>query len=378
MAVRKIEYRVSANGIEPAAKQFGGVQGDHKATELIFNIENSLYQSLTAQVVDGAKLIYRLDGYDGEGGVCRSNTGELTDMQVTYPLEEWLTRFGGVVRVVLVISLLKDDLTEMELFSFPALLQLKNLPEGTESDGESHESMSVLAQVAKDSAKKAVSSAEVAVDAKKKTELARVALENGTVWVFDGGDAEGNIDLDEDGVADVNTADIKFVVDGEMSDSSENAVKNMVIKKYIDNLIKQVKLDAHPVGCYYWSSEATEPAELFGGEWEQVQGKFILAAGTYTDKNGEERTFEVGGNDNGEYGHALTEGEMPSHKHTTTGYSVIDGGMNITEPHFIYQDIGTTTYIARNIDFGMNDTGGNQPHNNMPPYEVAYCWKRIA
>lgn len=229
MAVRKIEYRVKTDGIEPAVKQFAGVQGDHKATELIFNIDTTLYESLTEQSLDGGKLIYRFDGYDGEGGLCRSDTRDLTKT-VTYPLEEWLTRFGGIVKVVLVISLLKDDLTEMELFSFPALLQLKNLPEGTETDGESYESMSVLAQVAKDSANTAVSSAEVAVDAKEKTELARAALENGTVWVFDGGDAEGNVD-----------ADVKFVVDGEMSDNSENAVMNKIVKAYVDAISKDLE-----------------------------------------------------------------------------------------------------------------------------------------
>lgn len=394
MAVRKIEYTVSADGIEPAVKQFAGVQGDHKATELIFNIDTTLYESLTEQLSDGGKLIYRFDGYDGEGGLCRSDTTDLSKT-VTYSIEEWLTRFGGIVKVVLVISLLKDDLTEMELFSFPALLQLKNLPEGTETDGESYESMSVLAQVAKDSANTAVESAEVAVEARKKTELARAALENGTVWVFDGGDAEGNVDLDGDGVPDTNTADIKFVIDGEMSDSSENAVMNKIIKAYVDklvsntvkSLIKQAKLDAHPVGSYYWSSKPDSPANLFGGTWERVQGKFILAAGTYTDKNGEERTYTVGDNDLGEYSHKLTESEMPSHRHGLE-YSTDGQTWKSTIDNMFGRDgeFAGENYLGVSNSVGgfdkwsarIGEKGNSQPHNNMPPYEVAYCWKRTA
>ena len=26
----------------------------------------------------------------------------------------------------------------------------------------------------------------------------------------------------------------------------------------------------------------------------------------------------------------------------------------------------------------IDNTGGTQPHNNMPPYIVKYCWERIA
>lgn len=367
MAVRKIEYRVKTDGIEPSVKQFAGVQGDHKATELIFNIDTTLYESLTEQSLDGGKLIYRFDGYDGEGGICRSDTRDLTKT-VTYPLEEWLTRFGGIVKVVLVISLLKDDLTEMELFSFPALLQLKNLPEGTETDGESYESMSVLAQVAKDSASTAVSSAEVAVEAQEKTELARAALENGTVWIFDGGDSQSALNVD-------------FVVDSAMSDGSQNAVMNKVIKKYVDELVlktvesltKQAKLDAHPVGSYYWSSQPNSPAALFGGTWERVQGKFILAAGTYTDKNGEERTFEVGGNDNGEYSHTLTEEQMPRHAHASS-YSGQSDSKGTTAIKLV-DAAGTVNGYTGVVS---QYTGNSLPHNNMPPYEVAYCWKRVA
>lgn len=236
MAVRKIEFTVSTDSIEPAVKQFAGVQGDHKATEVVFNIAPELYRNLTTQATNGARLIYRFDGYDGEGGFKSSDTFELTETTVSYLLEEWLTRFGGVVKVVLVISILKNDLTEMELFNFPALLQLKNRPEGVETDGENYESISTLAQVAKDSANVAVDAKNSAMEAQDKTERAKAALENGTVWVFDGGDAEGNVDLDGDGIADVNAADIKFVVDNEMSDNSENAVMNKVIKAYVDNV----------------------------------------------------------------------------------------------------------------------------------------------
>lgn len=79
-------------------------------------------------------------------------------------------------------------------------------------------------------------------------------IEEGSVWIFDGGDAE-------------NEAEIEFVVDEEMSDTSANSVQNKVIKKYIDKTV----IDSHPIGSMYYSAGEENPAEIFGGTWEKVR-----------------------------------------------------------------------------------------------------------
>ena len=62
----------------------------------------------------------------------------------------------------------------------------------------------------------------------------------------------------------------------------------------------------------------------------------------------------------GEKEHTLTEAEMPSHSHTADA----DGGSTNS----------SGTRFRRESDFvgtlKTNETGGNQPHNNMPPYIV--------
>lgn len=70
-----------------------------------------------------------------------------------------------------------------------------------------------------------------------KTEQAKASLENGTLWIFDGGNAEGAIDLDGDNTPETNVADVKIVIDNEMSDNSSNMVKNKAIKKYVDTAV---------------------------------------------------------------------------------------------------------------------------------------------
>lgn len=178
MAVRQIKYTVYADRLEPSVKQFGGMQGDHKATEVLFEISDSLYKILKEQAEStNGRLIYRFDGYDGAGGVHSSDTTDLPEedgeellVMLRYPLEEWITRYGGQIKVVLVISLIKDDLTEMELYNYPAVIQLKNLPTGATVPGENHESISTLAQVAKESAEIAAKAKEEAVAAQIKAE----------------------------------------------------------------------------------------------------------------------------------------------------------------------------------------------------------------
>ena len=118
----------------------------------------------------------------------------------------------------------------------------------------------------------------------------------------------------------------------------------------------------YPVGSIYLSVSATSPATLFGGTWAQIKDTFLLSAGdTYT-----------AGDTGGEATHTLTIDEMPSHNHKVS-YLKQEAGND-------YQFCGgvgnwqTTGHSNTNIE----NTGGGQAHNNMPPYLVVYTWKRTA
>ena len=68
---------------------------------------------------------------------------------------------------------------------------------------------------------------------------------------------------------------------------------------------KLMKL-VYPVGSLYWSSNNTNPSQLFGGTWSQIKDKFILSAGD-TYKNN-----DIGGSATV----TLTVNQIPSHTHT--------------------------------------------------------------
>lgn len=141
--------------------------------------------------------------------------------------------------------------------------------------------------------------------------------------------------------------------------------------------------ELYPVGSIYMSTENTSPASMFGGTWEQILGKFLLSSDdvlTYDDAgNGTITTAGTyhAGATGGEATHTLTVDEMPSHTHTNNYNNqnafIVDEGRKVNEfgIHFSQEE----AYIAKEHE--MNATGGSQAHNNMPPYLVVYCWKRI-
>lgn len=130
-------------------------------------------------------------------------------------------------------------------------------------------------------------------------------------------------------------------------------------------------LDMYPVGSIYQTTSSTfNPQTTWGGTWERIKDRFLLAAGdTYT-----------GGSTGGEATHKLTTQEMPSHTHTM--YVNNDGSASSWSPTFgdylIKPDGVTTSKKNYQAKLAQNGAGLDQAHNNMPPYLAVYIWKRTA
>lgn len=136
------------------------------------------------------------------------------------------------------------------------------------------------------------------------------------------------------------------------------------VTQAVTQAVAEAKLSGHPVSSYYWSSESTDPSALFGGTWERVKDRFVLAAGD---------SYTVGAT-GGEATHTLSYNEMPAHNHTQYVTANKNSGGTATRQDYVTDTTGLSLYPQ--CDTGM--AGGGLPHNNMPPYIVAYCWKRTA
>lgn len=149
-------------------------------------------------------------------------------------------------------------------------------------------------------------------------------------------------------------------------------------------------LDVYPVGSIYMSVNSTSPATLFGGTWERLKDRFLLAAGsTYS-------AGSTGGSSTMAHTHTISH----THNLDSNGYAKLTlhaaGGTSIR-----YRG-GTSTWTANyrvtggggsGIDISINmtegtelggrtagssaaNTGAASNDNNMPPYLAVYVWKR--
>ena len=118
------------------------------------------------------------------------------------------------------------------------------------------------------------------------------------------------------------------------------------------------------VGDILTTENATPPAQRWPGtQWVQITDRFLYGSA-------------AAGTEGGEATHTLTENEMPSHRHpngcrvqwyndTARGFHLtwIEDNANLS----VDKETVYTEYV-----------GGNQPHNNMPPYRSVYMWRRTA
>lgn len=173
----------------------------------------------------------------------------------------------------------------------------------------------------------------------------------------------------------------------------------------------------YPIGTYFWSSINTNPAEYFGGVWEQVKDRFILAAGDsygaggiggsatvcLTTDNMPSHTHLVSATastqDNHTHSVSGNTSTTGSHTHTSQGYWAAGSGnshaiarktvsgdptdtnsLNYAGSH--YHSFSVTSggggSHTHTITATAENSGSGVAHENMPPYEVAYCWRRIA
>lgn len=152
------------------------------------------------------------------------------------------------------------------------------------------------------------------------------------------------------------------------------------LKTAKEEIYKQAKLDAHPVGSYYWSNDSTDPGTLFGGTWEALPaGYTLIAQGSGTDDFG---SFNyVADTKYGERKHPLTTDELP--KISGSVSSLLRWNTGKTQSGVLKAVEGTSKFPSSTSENASNSTvsiefGKNVAHENLSPCVAAYGWRRTA
>lgn len=109
----------------------------------------------------------------------------------------------------------------------------------------------------------------------------------------------------------------------------------------------------YPVGSIYMSVNNTNPADLFGGEWEQLKDRFLIGAGGSYNGTGGQATINL------QHGHTL--------KTNIDANSGNGNGIAYTAGQPIFQN-NNTTAIQKSL---------SSSQSIIPPYLAVYMWKRI-
>ena len=146
-------------------------------------------------------------------------------------------------------------------------------------------------------------------------------------------------------------------------------------------VIDKVWIKIYPVGSIYISTSAESPADLFGGTWEKIEDRFLLASGD------QYALGTTGG---------TADAVVVNHTHTQAAHShgFTDGGKvwttetGSTEPGA--QISGTAKYYAATAkkDYAwrtstasatpaINNSGEDGTGKNLPPYLSVNVWKRV-
>ena len=156
-AIRTIEYTASPSGVKPIAPQDAGVRGEHKATNVVFNLDASLIKP---------EYKYRFEYVDGFSGFDTTEFVQPVGSTVSVLLPvEWTAGGGcGTLRLC-IVALDSQSNEEQTIYTFPASLLFAERETGGECNYK--KGLSALidsAGKATDAANEAAESANAASD----------------------------------------------------------------------------------------------------------------------------------------------------------------------------------------------------------------------
>lgn len=137
-------------------------------------------------------------------------------------------------------------------------------------------------------------------------------------------------------------------------------------------------LDCYPVGSFYTSYNDTSPADMFGGTWTQVTGRFLYATtNTATGGASSHKHFVPIGLDSPSY----DRNQIQLFAWHDANYQPMFGRDEIANAQSLYLYFNINRSDEQ-MGGQINATGSKNMYSNtvssLPPYQGVYCWYRTA
>lgn len=146
---------------------------------------------------------------------------------------------------------------------------------------------------------------------------------------------------------------------------------------------QEVFLAVHPVGSIFLSTDGTEPAELYGGTWEQIKDVFLLGASdTYP-------AGSTGGSATHEHEYKLLfmwrlgalvgypTSAIAAYNYKTQSWN--DNNEKVDDGQYVLANDGfSSTYGEKPNGETYSVTGNTASSSSIPPYYSVYIWRRVA
>ena len=148
----------------------------------------------------------------------------------------------------------------------------------------------------------------------------------------------------------------------------------------------------YPVGSIYLSVNSTNPKTYFGGTWEQIKDRFLLAAGNTYSAGSTGGSASIQSHTHSIPSLSGTAASAGAHTHivskrtttyaagTQTNYRAIASPTSVKADYTencVSESAGAHTHSV-SVNGGTTGSAGSGNAGNMPPYLTVYVWKRTA
>ncbi len=146
---------------------------------------------------------------------------------------------------------------------------------------------------------------------------------------------------------------------------------NNILKDVLGNILNpHIPRYDYKVGDLFLTTNTENPSQRFGGTWQLIaKGKTLVGV------DSDDADFSTAEKTGGEKAHKLTKQELPNYNIASLGVAWAGGHSgNVAQAN-------SQNQYCQNAWLGekaINLNGGNEAHNNMPPYFTCFIWQKVS